>query len=325
MLRNISDWIKHFFHVVSNIRPVFWILLYIGLVPVFALIYWWLPDTQFRIPGGAGTDFGSWLYYSIVTITTLGFGDYTPAHGWAQAVTAVEVMCGLVFLGFFLNAVGSMKSEIDVESEIEKQKRAHDELERRKLLLSAPSVVHSLNVFLDYCYAVTTPAADRKGDPGEYNPDFRFPDLADLFKPSGLSGDTTRLPAVSRLISSATHAALGLDSLQQRVDLSLWPGILDESFAFVAACQMFNSADTLKGKPSGVLAEPSPGTETDAEKRLSEEIASTPAVPDPVGAGNLAPVVELYYFIKSTASIALKLENSLTELVSQNDKNDGTR
>ena len=74
-------------YVVSNIRPIVWIALYVALVPVFALIYWWLPDSQFRIPDSAGTDFGSWVYYSIVTITTLGFGDYTPAHGWAQAVS----------------------------------------------------------------------------------------------------------------------------------------------------------------------------------------------------------------------------------------------
>ena len=108
IIMKTSNRIRHFFHVISNVRPIIWIGSYIALMPVFALIYWALPDTQFRIPDGAGTDFGSWLYYSIVTITTLGFGDYTPAHGWAQAVTAIEVMCGLTILGFFLNAVGSM-------------------------------------------------------------------------------------------------------------------------------------------------------------------------------------------------------------------------
>ena len=100
---SFSDKVRHFFHVVSNIRPIVWIGIYVCITPIFALIYWALPDGQFRIPDNAGTDYGSWLYYSIVTITTLGFGDYTPAHGWAQAVTAIEVMCGLIFLGFFLN------------------------------------------------------------------------------------------------------------------------------------------------------------------------------------------------------------------------------
>ena len=130
----LSRKFRHFFHVVSNVRPLYWIITYVCLIPIFALLYWWLPDTQFRIPDGAATDYGSWLYYSIVTITTLGFGDYTPAHGWAQAVTALEVVCGLSIFGFFLNSVGSMKSEIDVESEIEKQRMVHEAGEKEKLL-----------------------------------------------------------------------------------------------------------------------------------------------------------------------------------------------
>ena len=87
----LSDRFRHFFHVVSNVRPLYWICAYLCMMPLFALIYWALPEAQFRIPDGAPTGYGSWLYYSIVTITTLGFGDYTPAHIWAQCFTAIEV------------------------------------------------------------------------------------------------------------------------------------------------------------------------------------------------------------------------------------------
>lgn len=71
----VSNKLKHFWKVVSNVRPIVWICLYICLMPLFALVYYLMPDGQFRIPQDAGTDFGSWLYYSIVTITTLGFGE----------------------------------------------------------------------------------------------------------------------------------------------------------------------------------------------------------------------------------------------------------
>lgn len=149
MSDTLSNKTRHFFHVVSNIRPIVWIGLYIALVPVFAVIYSFLPPGQFRIPDGGGVDFGSWLYYSIVTITTLGFGDYTPAHGMAQCVTAIEVMCGLVILGFFLNAVGSMKSEIDVESEIEKQRRLREAEQLDKLTKASDAIIHVINHFID--------------------------------------------------------------------------------------------------------------------------------------------------------------------------------
>lgn len=220
LLQKISDYFRHEFHVISNVRPIVWIMLYIVVVPIFALIYWALPDGQFRIPDGATTDFGSWLYYSIVTITTLGFGDYTPAHGWAQCVTAVEVMCGLLFLGFFLNAVGSLKSEIDVSSEIEKQRKLHEAQETDKMKKMIPSLLHSLSLFLSTAYTLQ----DLRNNPADES-------QADI--------EATD----QRLMKSAFNTALAIDSLQTRVDLTLWPQLLEDCFAFVANYQVF-AADT---------------------------------------------------------------------------------
>lgn len=313
----VSRKVRHFFHTVSNIRPIVWIGLYICVTPIFALIYWWLPDSQFRIPDGAGTDYGSWLYYSIVTITTLGFGDYTPAHGWAQAVTAIEVMCGLVSLGFFLNAVGSMKSEIDVESEIEKQRLAHKQLQKEKLIKCAPSVLHNLNVFLSYCYAVTTPLSKRNGESAEYNPDFTFNDLSDLLRPSELPSDRTRLPAVVRLMHIARQTSLCLDSLQNKVDLSLWPDILEESFGFVANFEMFASADILLEKPQAIFDSHPKGDADVAGKDFSTKIADWKGPLEFKDHPDLQIVGELYYFIKENGDFATKLETALTRIANQ--------
>lgn len=314
MRHSLSQRLKHFFHVVSNIRPTVWICSYILLTPVFALVYWLMPDSQFRIPDGNGTDFGSWLYYSIVTITTLGFGDYTPAHGWAQAVTAIEVVCGLSIFGFFLNSVGSMKSEIDVFSEVEKQRLAHERMQKQKLILCAPAIIHNVNVFLSYCYAVTTPVARRVSDEARFRPDFKFKDMADLFKPSGLSFDNTRLPAVARLLKSAAHTSLSLDSLQTRVDMTLWPDILEDCFAFVANYQMFSSEDALSHTPITLIPQGDSATEETAESKISAEIAAWDGPVDLKKQGNLQPIIELYYFIKENATLASKLETAITKI-----------
>lgn len=295
-----SDRLKHFFHVVSNIRPIVWIGLYVAITPVFALIYQALPDGQFRIPDGGTTDFGSWLYYSIVTITTLGFGDYTPAHGMAQAVTAIEVMCGLIFLGLFLNAVGSMKSEIDVASEIEKQKRLREAHEKDMLLKDTPALMHTLNIFLAYCYAVTTPADKRTGSDAKFNENFTFADMQDLFKPSGLPEDATQLPAAQRLLQSAKRTSEALDSLQTQVDLLQWPQLLEDSFSFVAGYQMFSDPDYFS----------TPRPETAAQvKDWKGDLKNMPE--------SLRPVVELYRFIKKSGNIALSIETQLTEIAAK--------
>ncbi len=310
----VSRKLMHFFHVVSNIRPIVWIGIYVGITPIFALIYWWLPDSQFRIPDNAPTDYGSWLYYSIVTITTLGFGDYTPAHGWAQAVTAIEVMCGLVFLGFFLNAVGSMKSEIDVESEIEKQRLAHEQLEKEKLMKFVPSVLHNLNLFLSYCYAVTTPLSKRDKETISYDPDFSFNDLADLFLPSGLPSDRTHLPAVVRLMHISRQTSLYLDSLQSKVDLSIWPDVLEDCFGFVAGYEMFASEELILEKPSSLTSVENKPDEIDAQKALSEKIADWKGPLEFKSHSDMQVIGELYNFIKENAGFATKLESALTKI-----------
>ncbi len=222
LLQKISDYFRHEFSVISRVRPLVWIMLYIVLIPIFALIYHWLPDSQFRMPEGAPTDYAAWLYYSIVTITTLGFGDYTPAHGWAQSVTAVEVMCGLLVLGFFLNAVGSLKSENDVSAEIEKQRKLYEAQETDKLKKNIPNVLHAISVFLSSAYA------DQE------------------LKKAGASDSNVTPVDETRLMKTAFNAAICLDSLQMHVDLTLWPELLENCFTFVANYQVFSADKTLE-------------------------------------------------------------------------------
>ena len=315
MSEAVSNKLKHFWKVVSNVRPIVWICLYICLMPLFALVYYLMPGGQFRIPQDAGTGFGSWLYYSIVTITTLGFGDYTPAHGWAQAVTAIEVMCGLIFLGFFLNSVGSMKSEIDVESEIEKQRRVHKSSEYEKLMKNIPVLLHKLNLYLSFCYAVTTPLS-RRGEGGEYNPDFSFNDMHDLYLPSGIPTDHSSRAAVEGLMACASATSLYLDSLQSRVDLTLWPELLEDSFGFVAACQMFVSEDLLKDWPERELHKSSMHTLDDAVRKISDDIKSWSGPAESGKRLDMAPAVELFHFIKETGKLARDIELSATRVAS---------
>ena len=314
MKYSFSQRVAHFFHLVSNIRPVVWIGLYVCIIPIFALIYWALPDSQFRIPEGGTTNYGSWIYYSIVTITTLGFGDYTPAMPGAQAFTAIEVGLGLVIMGFFLNAVGSMKSEIDVESEIEKQKALHNAMETEKLQKSMPMVLHSLNIFLAYCYTVTTPIDKREKNDWNYNPGFLFSDLYDMFKPSGLPFDRTNLPAVERLMHSAAQTSLALDSLQQRIDLTLWPQLLEDCFSFVANFQMFSNTDFMFRNPDRIILSDSDGDDLSVEEKLSAKIKDWKPDDDTSLDTNLKAIEELYNFIKENAKTAMELETLLTEL-----------
>jgi hypothetical protein len=53
-------------------------------------------DSFFAQPGQH--EQSEYLYFSFVTLTTLGFGDLSPAHGLPQALTVSEALLGNIFL-----------------------------------------------------------------------------------------------------------------------------------------------------------------------------------------------------------------------------------
>jgi voltage-gated potassium channel len=70
---------------------------YLELIINFAIVYFLLP-IRFWKDSNAPTDIESSIYFSGVTITTLGYGDISPSHWFPQFLTVYEVFCGFVLL-----------------------------------------------------------------------------------------------------------------------------------------------------------------------------------------------------------------------------------
>lgn len=77
--------------------------LYIILIVVCALIYW-------NIQGFKGTQVLNILdafYFSIITITTLGYGDIVPIFPLTRVIAALQALLGVGLIGLFLASLGS--------------------------------------------------------------------------------------------------------------------------------------------------------------------------------------------------------------------------
>lgn len=76
------------------------IILYllIGLIAAFAYsaVYKVNPDAFSKLPGGSG-ELDSWLYFSFVTLTTVGYGDITPLTRLARAIAILEALVGQLY------------------------------------------------------------------------------------------------------------------------------------------------------------------------------------------------------------------------------------
>jgi hypothetical protein len=66
------------------------------------------------LPDPGIDNFFRMLYFSVVTITTVGFGDIVPVTQRARGLVTFEAFLGPVVLGFFLAAIGSRLSDSSV-------------------------------------------------------------------------------------------------------------------------------------------------------------------------------------------------------------------
>ncbi|MDE6804918.1 MAG: hypothetical protein K2J29_09825, partial [Muribaculaceae bacterium] len=112
-------------------------------------------------------------------------------------------------------------------------------------------------------------------------------------------------------LRSAHRTSLCLDSLQTRVDLELWPELLESCFTFVANSQMFTSSDRLSAGAEALM----PASGKDAAQHVADKIASSD-VPATRKGDSLDSVADLYYYIKANATLARQIETALTKIAS---------
>lgn len=85
--------------------------LYIILGSFYTPIYGFielLQPNSFVISSGADPDWQHLLYYSYVTLTTVGYGDIIPVKFYAQSVAAFEAVTGVLYTVILLSRLVSL-------------------------------------------------------------------------------------------------------------------------------------------------------------------------------------------------------------------------
>jgi len=67
-----------------------------------------LSTPQTKASTNEHVSFGNSIYFSVVTITTLGYGDFTP-QGWSKILACVEVFFGLAMMGLIVAKLTSKR------------------------------------------------------------------------------------------------------------------------------------------------------------------------------------------------------------------------
>lgn len=71
----------------------------------FATIYFFMGAEHFFHENHTQHQLIDYLYFSVVTFTTLGYGDIVPATAISKVVVTVEVLSGYIMLGLFISLI----------------------------------------------------------------------------------------------------------------------------------------------------------------------------------------------------------------------------
>lgn len=292
-----------------DLSPAFWGIAYFGAIPVFALIYWLLPECWF----GYGREVNSLssilnsIYFSTITITTLGYGDIFPVHYITKFVVILESLFGILAIGLFLNAVALRKGKIDAKAELERNKINHLNNEKIKLRRQYVVVEPYFKTYVEYAIMVSTPIAKRSSEL-RYNPDFDFHDLYDLYSPSLRLTDNFTEPVISHFYRSLHNLEERIESMLSVVDFSLWPDLENKLLSIV---RQFRELDFESAILSYINlrsgSEPATKTQADLIKNWKDEVKYYPS-------NAINSAVALYNLIKGTVPLVQAVDKQILEI-----------
>jgi hypothetical protein len=97
--------------MIERVSLTFFLCVYAAVIILLAFIYCLLPPSEGLVSSNDShfsVSFGSALYFSITTVTTLGYGDIIPV-GFARVLACFEAFFGLSMLGIILAKITSAR------------------------------------------------------------------------------------------------------------------------------------------------------------------------------------------------------------------------
>lgn len=234
---------------IFNTTPKAYGSAYLGLIPIYAIIYYLFPVL---LRGEQTRSFIECLYFSVVTITTLGYGDITPSGDLGYSIAASEAVLGVVLIGLFLNSLSRVRSEITRNEEIENERKAYKEAQISKLNGHFNLIEPLIEKYQLSVIQITSPLSARKT---EYNPDFTLNDMRDLYGPTLLMTQNHHEPAVNYYFSALNRLNSEIADMVKNVDLRLFPTLEKQCLSFVEAFHSFDFSEAIRGAVNSQLGD----------------------------------------------------------------------
>ena len=94
---------------VLHLKPLTYGIIYFSYIPLFGILYCIFPCLIKDL-----TIIDS-LYFSVVTLTTLGYGDILPLSPLGKIVVSIQTILGVVTVGLFLNSLAELRAKLEFQ------------------------------------------------------------------------------------------------------------------------------------------------------------------------------------------------------------------
>jgi len=286
-----------------RVRPLAVFILYISVIIVCAGIFYFNPSMLSK-----ETDIITSLYFSIITIATVGYGDIAPVTTAGKIVTATEALLGVVLIGLFLNSLWQSYTE-KIASDRERilVKQQHE-----KKINQIKIYYQYLDTFFDSfknsIAELTTPILDRQKNEFKINADFKFSDLRDMFGMSLFSVLEVGKPVIEIYVRNELKLINEFKYFLANFDILEFEQLNENIVAFLTISNAPDDHKTILGFPSLKLGEKG------MVEFVVEQIKANHECPEEK-LGVLQPVVFLYKTVKNQVALINAIEKNFSEIL----------
>ena len=147
--------ISKFIDKIIHLRPWVFGTFYIGNIVIFALIYFYFFNQSFKLMDSLTCSQA--FYFSVVTVTTLGYGDIIPelTENPLLQFIVFQVVSGILIIGLFLNSIAQKISDIQDKKRQQEKEREEVILLSKQMALFKPALNDHLKILAEI-YRVTS-------------------------------------------------------------------------------------------------------------------------------------------------------------------------
>lgn len=298
-------------------RPLLWMLGYLSVIIAFAWIYYLLPQECWGSKDMVNSCIDA-LYFSVVTITSLGFGDIYPGAGSATRILVCsESLLGIFIIGFFLNDVAMSQAKALNRKEREKDEKQKRDSAIRKIRLWQSELEPVITIYLAVAYEVITPE-DKRNYPENYLTHgfrFNFCDMYNLYGHSHFMANDFYEPVIAIYFRNEDKLYEALYSFVSNADLNYWPELEKEVYHLMRLHHGFHFKDAIMKNHNNLFK-----GDSSLKDMLINMIKETEGEPQYKDSNLFNSYVDLYFTLKDSIGTIQKIYSMMSDIGDNEDE-----